>query len=115
MNDSVGIHSNASRNILVNVVVNGSYSSALNFNKQTASSIIQGGAFATSLTADDSPASTIRYQGTLNISDASITHIGTGIMCTTPGVTDMAQAGLTVENCAFNSLGSGPETDFKHN
>ena len=113
MNDSVGIHSNASQNTLENVTVNGQYSSAVNFNDANSSSAIRGGSFITNQTADASPASTIRYQGKLHISDASITHIGTGIMYTAPGASEVV--GLTVENCTFNSLGSGPETDYKHN
>ena len=114
MNDSVGIHSNAAETTLTDVVVDGNFSSAVNLNKSNGAAIIRGGSFSTTKTSDGSPDPTIRYQGTLDVSGASITRIGTGIQYTRPNAT--AVEGLTQANLTFLPVAgaTGEDIDYKH-
>lgn len=113
--DAYGIYSSASVNLLENVTVNAKYSSAVNFNYVSGSATIRGGSFITNQQAPDMPVNpTIRYQGTLDISNASITRVGVGILYTATGATELK--GLTEESCTFQAVGENnpyADIDFK--
>ena len=79
--NSYGIYSNASTSYLENVTVNAQYSRAVYLSNQYGSSVIKGGTFITDKVAEGwNPNPTIQYAGTLDISGASITRVGTGIL-----------------------------------
>ena len=81
MIDSIGISGNAYDVYLENVTVNAKYSRAVYLNHQNGSSVIKGGTFITDKVAEGwNPNPTIQYAGTLDISGASITRVGTGIL-----------------------------------
>ena len=80
MIDSIGISGNASDVYLENVTVNAQYSRAAYFNSESSKVVIRGGTFITDKVAEGwNPNPTIQYAGTLDISGASITRVGTGI------------------------------------
>ena len=79
--NSYGIYSNASTSYLENVTVNAQYSRAVYLSNQYGSSVIKGGTFITDKVAEGwDPNPTIQYAGMLDISGASITRVGTGIL-----------------------------------
>lgn len=81
MIDSIGISGNAYDVYLENVTVNAQYSRAVYLSNQYGSSVIKGGTFITDKVAEGwDPNPTIQYAGTLDISGASITRVGTGIL-----------------------------------
>ncbi|RAQ30064.1 hypothetical protein DPQ25_00715 [Hydrogeniiclostridium mannosilyticum] len=114
--NAYGIYSNASENALTDVTVNGKYSMAVNLKNETGKAVIQGGTFITDRTADGwAPNPTIRYAGTLAISDAAITRVGTGIEYSKTWSKPTAVEGLTMGGCTFTPIGTDNsylDTDF---
>ena len=110
-----GIQSNASSNYLENVTVNAKYSRAVYFNNQYGKAIVRGGTFITNQESDGFVSATIQYSGTLDISDAQITHIGNGILFQRSYPQPTEVEGLTYENCTFTKVGNlnYKEIDFK--
>ncbi|HIZ84301.1 MAG TPA: SipW-dependent-type signal peptide-containing protein [Firmicutes bacterium] len=123
--NAYGIYSNARENTLTNVTVNGKYSKAVYLNNAYGKTVIRGGTFITNKAVDDSTPEdpmpvnpTIYYQGALDISDAAITRIGTGILYdkTWPKPTEVEN--LTIDNCTFTVVGennSFKDIDFDKN
>lgn len=113
--DSYGVFSNASENVLENVTVNAKYSRALYFNSESSHTVIKGGTFTTDKISG-APNPTIQYSGTLEISDAVINRVGTGILYrkTFPKPTEVV--GLTMENVTFHqadpSAAAYQDTDY---
>lgn len=113
--NSVGIHSNAPENVLENVTVNAKFSRALYFNSESSHVVIKGGTFTTDKISG-APNPTIQYSGTLEISDAVINRVGTGILYrkTWPKPTEIV--GLTMENVTFHqadpSAAAYQDTDY---
>ena len=100
--NATGIHSNAKANYLENVTVNAKYSTAVNFINSYAESVIKGGCFITDQKADDgfnSP--TIKFQGKLDISGASITRIQDGILCS--NIVNPGENHLVYSDCTFTT------------
>ena len=97
--DSYGIQSTAADNYLENVTVNGNYSRAAYFNNANGKAVIRGGSFTTDQKSGEPVNPTISYQGSLDISDATITHIGNGILYSQTGATSVEN--LTCERCTF--------------
>lgn len=114
---STGIYSNASYTELENVTVNANYSKAVNLNNAYATTMISGGIFITEHEADkDFQSPTISYQGTLTISDASITRIGVGILFSRSWPIPTEVENLTINDCTFNVIGENnqfADVDFK--
>ncbi len=109
----VGIYAGGASNRLENVTVNGRYSTAADFDYANGNTVIRGGSFVTNRKADDgfyNP--TIKYQGTLDIADAIITRVGTGIQCTTLNTTEVT--GLTYDNLTFISVGDVTDPEIAH-
>ena len=105
--DSIGITGNASKVYLENVTVNAQYSRAVYLNNQYGSSIIKGGTFITDKVSPDwNPNPTIQYAGTLDISNASITRVGTGILYKVNWPKPTEVEGLTHNNVTFNTVDS---------
>ena len=78
--------------------------------------MIQGGTFITDCTADGwEPNPTIRYAGTLTISDAAITRVGTGIEYSKTWPKPTVVEGLDMTGCTFTPIGANNsylDTDF---
>ena len=112
--NAYGIYSNAKENLIENVTVNAKYSIAVNLNNSLAQTTINGGKFITENKAEGwVPNPTIRYQGELNITGASITRVGVGIQCAALGTTEVT--GLTMEGCQFTPVnGGGQYADTAH-
>lgn len=107
-----GIYSNAATTTLNNVTVHAKYSTAVNLINAYGRTVIRGGTFITDQKVDDNTpgnpynaSPTIKYQGTLDISGASITRVGTGIRYTKTHPTPTEVEGLTMENCVFTAIG----------
>ncbi|QOS66888.1 hypothetical protein GS424_010000 [Eggerthella guodeyinii] len=101
---SCGISSGASETVLRNVTVNAGHSTAVKLTSDYSSDTIRGGSFVTDKTAEGLAANpTIRYSGKLDISDASITRVGTGIgyYKTYPPATEVKD--LTISNVSFDA------------
>ena len=99
---SAGIYSNATHTTLEDVTVNANYGIAVDLKNASGSTVIKGGTFVTDKEADGFASPTIRYQGTLDISDASITRVSTGIVFSKavyPKPTE--PEGLTYSNLTF--------------
>lgn len=113
--NAYGIYSNASENTLTNVTVNAKYSIAVNLNNAYGKTVIRGGTFITNEKADGMPINpTIRYQGALDIADAAITRIGTGILYSKTPPSGVEN--LTKSNCTFTVVGennSFEDIDYK--
>lgn len=102
MLDSIGISGNASDVYLENVTVNAQYSRAVYLNNQYGSAVIKGGTFITDKVAEGwTPNPTIQYAGTLDISGASITRVGTGILYKVTWPKPTQVEGLTQSNLTF--------------
>ena len=102
MLDSIGISGNAYDVYLENVTVNAKYSRAVYLNHQNGSSVIKGGTFITDKVAEGwNPNPTIQYAGTLDISGASITRVGTGILYKVNYPKPTQVEGLTQSNLTF--------------
>lgn len=114
---SIGIQSSASKTYLENVTVNANYSKAVDLKNAYDESVIKGGTFITEHEADkEFQSPTISYQGTLTISDASITRIGVGILFARPRLTPTEVENLTINDCTFNVIGENnqfADVDFK--
>ncbi len=114
--NAYGIYSNASQNVLTDVTVNGKYSMAVNLKNEAGKAVIQGGTFITDCTADGwEPNPTIRYAGTLTISDAAITRVGTGIEYSKTWPKPTVVEGLDMTGCTFTPIGANNsylDTDF---
>ncbi len=108
-----GIHSNASSNLLENVTVNARYSAAANFNNEYGTAVIRGGSFVTDQKQEGGVYNpTIKYQGTLDIADATITRVGAGIQYMKKGATEAV--GLTYDNLTFISVGDVTDPEIAH-
>lgn len=108
MSQAAGIvAANAKETLLENVTVNGNYSIALKLNtSMSGNATIIGGTFTTNQVAEGwKPNDTIRYGGTLTISNATINRVGNGILYykTYPLPTEVV--GLTQSNVTFNQVG----------
>ena len=82
--------------------MNAKYSTAVNFINSYAESVIKGGCFITDQKADDgfnSP--TIKFQGKLDISGASITRIQDGILCS--NIVNPGENHLVYSDCTFTT------------
>lgn len=102
MIDSIGISGNAYDVYLENVTVNAQYSRAVYLSNQYGSSVIKGGTFITDKVAEGwDPNPTIQYAGTLDISGASITRVGTGILYKVNYPKPTQVEGLTQSNLTF--------------
>lgn len=105
--NAVGVYSNAKENLLENVTVNALYSSAVNFNNETGSAVIVGGVYKTTVSVlegeNNFTAPTIRYMGTLDISNTEITRVAVGIQYTKPS--DKVE-NLKTENITFLTIGT---------
>lgn len=114
---SIGIQSSASKTYLENVTVNANYSKAVDLKNSYGESVIKGGTFITEHEADkEFQSPTISYQGTLTISDASITRIGVGILFARAWPTPTKVENLTINDCTFNVIGENnqfADIDFK--
>lgn len=116
--NAYGIYSNAADNRLTNVTVNAKYSIAADFKNASGKAVIQGGAFVTNQEIGDGMTvnPTIRYQGTLEIHDAAITRIGTGIQYSKTWPKPTEVEGLTESGCTFTPVGENntyKDIDFK--
>ena len=80
-----------------------SYSIAVDLKNAYGSATVRGGQFVTDKEADGFSSPTIRYQGTLDISDASITRVNTGIKFSRSYPAPTEVEGLTYANLAFTS------------
>lgn len=102
----IGINSaNAKTTMLENVTVNARYSIAVQLNNaMSGHATIVGGEFTTDKIAVGwNPNPTIKYGGTLDISDATINRVGVGILYKTfPTPTEVV--GLNANNLTFNPL-----------
>ena len=102
--DAYGIHSNAAETYLNDVTVNAKYSRAVYLNNSFGKTVIRGGAFTTDEYTDSFVINpTIDYKGTLDISGATITRVGVGILYSKPGATVVE--GLTNSDLTFVSYG----------
>ena len=102
MINSIGITGNASTVYLENVTVNAQYSRAVYLNYQYGTSVIKGGTFITDKVSPEwLPNPTIQYAGTLEISNASITRVGHGILYKVNYPTPTEVVGLTQSNVTF--------------
>lgn len=113
--NSTGIHSSASSTILNNVTVDAGYSIAVDLNKSSGATVIKGGSFTTNKESEGFRSPTIRYQGTLDISDATITRINTGILYS-PTLGSTQVEGLTYSNLTFTLANgaTGEDIDYRH-
>lgn len=80
--NAFGIYSGYDNILLENVTINAKYSRALHLLNANGNTVIRGGTFITNMESEGLLSPTIEYQGTLDISNASITRIGTGIKFT---------------------------------
>ena len=115
--NSCGIYSNASSNVLENVTVNAQYSIAADFKNSYGKTTIRGGSFTTDKIAQDIPVNpTIRYQGLLDISDADITRVGTGILFSKSWPKPTGVENLICTDCTFHvAEGSTGYRDIDYN
>lgn len=113
---SAGVHSNASTTYLEDVTVNANYSIAVDLKNASGSSVIRGGSFSTDKNADGFASPTIRYQGFLDISNAQITRISTGILYSKSWPAPTAVEGLTQSNLTFHAVegATGLDIDYNH-
>ncbi len=111
---AIGIQSFARENLLENVTVDAKYSVAVDFNNERGKATIRGGSFTTDQVSPDWEENpTIKYQGTLDITNASITRVGVGILYSRPEATVVE--GLNgEETCTFLMKGTGdyPEIGY---
>lgn len=114
--NSSGVYSNAPETYLENVQVQGSYSVAVDLKNANGSSVIRGGSFSTDKSADGFASPTIRYQGTLEISDAVVTRVSTGILFSRSSPKPTEVEGLTCSNVTFVEVdgATGQDIDYKH-
>ena len=104
MSQSAGIVcANAKTTLLENVVVNAKYGVAVQLNtSMSGNATIIGGQFITEKVAEGwNPNPTIKYGGTLTISDAEITRIGVGILYYKSWPKPADVEGLTRSNLTF--------------
>lgn len=112
--NSAGVYSNASSTTLENVTVNAGYSIAVDLKKASGSAVIRGGQFVTDKEADGFSSPTIRYQGTLDISDASITRVNTGIKFSRSYPAPTEVEGLTYANLVFTPVANAKGNDIDY-
>ena len=99
-----GIYSNAKETYLNDVTVNAKYSRAVYLNNSLGKTVIRGGSFTTDKYTNDFEVNpTIEYWGTLDISDATITRVGVGILYFKSGATEVE--GLTESSLTFVPYG----------
>ena len=112
---AAGITSNASTTTLENVTVNAKYSVAVSLSNAYGSSVIRGGSFVTDQAAEGfNPNPTIEYQGALDISGASITRIGTGILFCRSWPLPSEVEGLTYSDLAFIQVAGATGADIDY-
>jgi len=107
MSQAAGIvEANAKETLLENVTVNGNYSIALKLNtSMPGNAAIIGGTFTTNQVAEGwKPNDTIRYGGTLTISNATINRVGNGILYYKIYPLPTEVVGLPQSNVTFNQL-----------
>ncbi len=110
---------NAKTTLLENVVVNAKYGVAVQLNtSMSGNATIIGGQFITEKVAEGwNPNPTIKYGGTLTISDAEITRIGTGILYYKAWPKPEEVVGLTQNNVTFKqaaeSAAAYADIDYK--
>ncbi len=110
--DAYGIHSNAAETYLNDVTVNAKYSRAVYLNNSLGKTVIRGGSFTTDkYTTNFVINPTIDYKGTLDISGATITRVGVGILYSRTGATKVE--GLTENSLTFVPYGDSAE-DFQN-
>ena len=112
--NSAGIYSNASSTTLENVTVNAKYSIAVDLKNAYGSATVRGGQFVTDKEADGFSSPTIRYQGTLDISDASITRVNTGIKFSRSYPAPTEVEGLTYANLTFTKAANAVGNDIDY-
>ncbi len=103
--NAFGIYSGYDNILLENVTINAKYSRALHLLNANGNTVIRGGTFITNMESEGLLSPTIEYQGTLDISNASITRIGTGIKFTKTWPTATEVEGLTCTDCTFTAVG----------
>ncbi len=112
--NSMGINgANAKTATLENVTVDAKYSTALNLNNADGNYVIRGCKFSTTMKAEGMNVNpTIKYQGTLDISDTVIERIGTGIKYNKPVYPPPTEPeGLTLNNVQFIAVEGATGTD----
>ena len=121
MSQSCGIVARNAKNVLLeNVTVNAKYGMAVNINTTSEGhATIVGGRFTTDKVASGwDPNDTIRYGGTLNISNATIDRVGVGIKYYKTWPTPTEVVGLTQENVTFNLVNDAAaqyqDVDYHH-
>lgn len=114
--NSSGVSSNAPTTYLENVTIDANYSIAVDLRNSYGAAVIKGGSFSTDKNADGFISPTIRYQGTLDISDAQITRVSTGILFSRSWPLPTAVEGLTRSNLTFHPVSgaTGFDIDYKH-
>ena len=113
--NSKGIHSNAKTTYLENTIVEGAYSTAVNLQNASGSTVIRGGSYTTDYMADGfEPSPTIAYYGSLDIADAQITRIGNGIQYRKSWPAPEKVENLTCVNCKFIPVNGSTYADVDY-
>ncbi|RDB57125.1 hypothetical protein C1879_07795 [Paraeggerthella hongkongensis] len=99
--NSSGVRSSAANTYLENVTVNANYSTAVDLTSEYGATVIKGGSFTTDKESSGFSSPTISYQGTLDISDATITRVNTGIEYARSWPTPTEVEGLVYSGLTF--------------